>query len=165
MKTKTTIAGLSIEVQFCKKITKQPVASEYISKEPLVNIYASNKKGEYTVNILSHVPQKLNQIAQEKAKSGLFLNDDKTLLLNYSGVNTIATSVSKEDGMLLCRDFNFDYDCPDSAYENYDLYHTQFVYSLQTKNAQSVEAIIVHDVNLDPDEDRGTVSTVRTDDQ
>ncbi len=165
MKTKTTIAGLSIELQFCKKITEQPITSEYISKEPLVNIYASGKQEEYTVNILSQIPQKLNEINEENAKSGLFLNDTNTLLLNYSGVNTIGTSVSKENGMLLCRDFNIDYNCPEKKYSAYDLYHIQFNYSLQPKYAQSVEAIIVHDKNLDPETDRGTVTTVRKDDR
>lgn len=163
MKLQKTIAGIFIDISFCNKVNAQPINLKNTSKEPLVNIYEIDNKGIYTVNILSHVPQNLNQINDIDVESGLFLNEDKTLVLNYGGISSIETSVTNDstNGKLPSRSFDIDYNCPDKDYQNFDLYHIQFNYRMTSANAQSAEAIIIHDVNLDPETDRGTVATIR----
>lgn len=164
MKNKITIAGLSATINFCNKLNNDPVKSIYISQEPLATIYGSQKDDTYTVNIIAHIPVNLNKLNETNVNSGLFLNKEKTLFLNYNGVCNIDTSVQKQDGsgVLLCRDFNIEYDSNEPVVDYYDIYQAQFDYKLADKNFQSVEAIIVKLINEDPETDRGTVTAVRT---
>lgn len=167
MSNKVTIAGVSITLNFCKKINETPIPSDFRSKQPIVNIYKNTTDQDiYVVNIVSYLPESLKALTDMDLNSGLILNKDATLFLSYTGVNIIKTSINKPDnGALLCREFNILYDFEDTYSENYNLYHIQFDYKLLSTNFQSVEAIIVHDINEDPETDRGTVTTVRTDDQ
>ncbi|WP_346882194.1 hypothetical protein [uncultured Algibacter sp.] len=166
MKHNITIAGLSLSTKFCHKINKEQIKSIYISEEPLTTIYKSQQEGAYTVNIVAYVPTSLKNLKDINLGSGIFLNEEKTLFLNYNGVSNVNTSVQKtnDSGVLLCREFNVEYDCDDQVLENYNLYHIQFDYKLLPKKFQSVEAIIVKLINEDPVTDRGTVTTVRDDD-
>ncbi|GAA4271037.1 hypothetical protein U6A24_03985 [Aquimarina gracilis] len=171
MSNTITIAGISFTLNFCHKTNDTPIPSNFISKQPIANIYKSSISSDlkkYIVNIVAHLPENLQSLADLNLSSGLFLNEDKTIFFNYSGVSKVTTAVDKSDnGVLLCREFNIEYDCEDEheQIKNYNLYHIQFEYELLPKSFQSVEAIIVHDINEDPETDRGTVTTVRTDDQ
>ncbi|GAA3630653.1 hypothetical protein [Flavivirga jejuensis] len=165
MKNVTTLAGISITLNFSNKLNDTPIKSVYTSSEPLVSIYKTQTEGAYTVNIIARVP--LSVISLQNSctplSSGLFLNNEKTLFLNYNGVSNISTSVNKPNEILLCRTFSVVYDSETKVNEDYDLYHIQFNYSFLSKNFQSAEAIIVKLNNTDPETDRGTVTTVRSD--
>jgi hypothetical protein len=164
MKNKTTIAGISITINFCRKINKEKIDLVYISQEPLATIYKGQQEGTYTVNIITHIPTLLKYLSGMNLGSGIFLNKEKDLFLNYNGVTNISTSIHNNDsGIILCRDFNIEYDCKDQVIENYDMYHVQFNYKLLSEKIQSVEAIIVKLINEDPETSRGTVTTVRDD--
>jgi len=167
MKNKITIAGLSITLNFCHRINKEPIKSVFTSDEPLATIYKSQKKDTYTVNIVAHIPVSTKNLTETNLGSGLFLDKNKTLFLNYNGVNNIDTSIFKSDqtGILLCRDFGIEYNSQDTIIEDYNLYHIQFDYNLFSESFQLVEAIIVRLINEDPETDRGTVTTVRKDKQ
>lgn len=165
MKQNVTIAGVDLTLNFCKQIGKETLqpSKKNPVPQPMVNVF-SNKKGTlFTVNILSFIPDvALESLADKNLVSGLQLNEENTLFLNYNGVSSIETSVSTENGILVCRDFNLEYACPENEYEDYILYHTQFTYSLVPKDFQSVDAIVVSDVNLDPRGSRGTITTVQS---
>ncbi len=171
MANKIIIGGISLELKFCKKMKNDdedtPITLDYVSSEPIVNIYKGADPHPYIVNIMSYIPPNLNDIPEKDLNSGLFLSEDNTIFLSYTGVNMINTPITTTEnlGKILCRVFNILYDCEDQTPSTYDLYHIQFEYSLLAKNFQSVEGIIVHDINLDPETDRGTVTTVRIDDQ
>ena len=162
--TKLTIAGIYLETHFCNKLNEQPIGMKYISAEPIVNIYKGNNKKSLIVNVVSYIPVDLKPLTETPLNSGLFLNDDHSLFLNYSGVSNILTEV--DNGNMLCRVFNIVYDNESwTTNDKYDAYHIQFEYKLLSNNFQSVEGIVVHDINIDPETDRGTVSTVRVDDR
>lgn len=165
MKKNVTIAGLDFTLNFCKKIGEENIkpSKKNPVPQPMVNVSASKKGKVFTVNILGFVPNTpLESLEGKNLISGLQLNEENTLFLNYDGVSAIETDINgPENGVVICRDFNFEYDCPENEYEDYILYHTQFTYSLVPKNFQSVDAIMVSDVNLDPRGSRGTVTTVQ----
>jgi len=163
IKKRNLIANISFSLNYCNKVNAKPISKEFISSEPLVNIYKNQQiPGRYIVNILSHIPLEkfLNKIT-EPTNSGLYLNNTKTLHFGYGGVSLIKTDVNtaKNEGDLLCRVFEIDYNSDRNDFEEYDLYQIQIEYNLVTSNAQSAEAVIVHDINLDPESDRGTVVT------
>lgn len=174
MKKQTTIAGLTISLNFCKKINVSPICVEEVSKgSPLANIYkdekcSCSKTSSYTVNILIHVPVDIESMDSLDLTSGLFIKD-KLLYLSYNGVNDIKTSINNDDnGKVVCRVFGVDYyydSKTKGAATDFDLYHVQFNYSFKNSNTQAVEAILVQGVNEDPETDRGTVTTPRDDDE
>ncbi|GGX30304.1 hypothetical protein [Aquimarina muelleri] len=167
MSSKTTIAGIHLTLNFCKKINEIPISLKYISNEPVVNIYKSINRKSYVVNIMSYIPLNPKSLSEIPLESGLYLDEEKKLFLSYTGVNNIDTAItnSKNNGTLLCRVFNIVYDHDNTVHDHYNLYHIQFEYKLLAEKFQSVEGIIIHDINLDPETDRGTVTTVRVDDQ
>lgn len=161
------IAGVNITINFCKKVNGEPIDNLYRSKEPSVSIYKSENEGAFTVNIMAFLPTKLKELPEETLNSGLILEDTHkkpSLFLSYNGVVEVGTSVDKGGDLLLCREFNVEYDSTEKMVEQYHLYHIQFEYKLASVKFQSVEAIIVKLVNEDPETDRGTVSTVRDSD-
>ncbi|WP_438422341.1 hypothetical protein [Aquimarina macrocephali] len=158
MENKITLAGLDFVINFCNKINTQPIPLAEIPQQSLANIYA-NPKGErhYIVNIISFLPLKLDPV--KNASSGLFLNEEKTIFFNYNGVTDIKTSIHTESGLVVSRDFNIVYDSTDPIPSEFNMYHIQIDYKIASLRTQSVEAIVVHDKNLDPETDRGTVTT------
>ncbi len=188
MKTKTknnsqTIAGLEISEPICIKLNeKHSIPSIYTSEEPLTTISKSSKcDNTYTVNIMAHIPCELTSLETLDLQSGFDLKtintkqlkeddfnakDDKMLFLNYNGIESINTSIKKNqnNNSVICRSFNLIYDCENIIHKNYDLYHIKFDYKLTTTNQQSVEAVIVKLINEDPRASRGTIVTVKDDD-
>lgn len=178
-----TIAGLEISEPICIKVNeKHNIPSIYTSEEPLTTISKSSKCDHtYTVNIMAHIPSELTSLKHLNLHSGFNLKvinakqlkeddfnakDDKMLFLNYNGIESINTSIKKNqnNNSVICRSFNLIYDCENIIHKNYDLYHIKFDYKLTTTNQQSVEAVIVKLINEDPETSRGTVVTVKNDD-
>ena len=167
MNGRITIGGIDLTMRFCRKINQDSVPVNYISSEPIINMYESDSRKSFVVNIVSCLPAKLKSLSKMVLHSGLFLDDDKNIFLGYAGVNNIKTAISTHEnsGSTSCRVFNIIYDNKSLMNDYYDLYHIQFEYKLRAKNFQAVEAVIVYDINTDPETDRGTVTTVRVDDQ
>jgi hypothetical protein len=164
MENEITLAGLDFVINFCNKINAQPIPLAEVPQQSLANIYA-NPQGErhYIVNIISFLPLKLDLL--ENTSSGLFLNEEKTIFFNYNGVTDVKTSIHTENGLVVSRDFNIVYDSTDPIPSEFDMYHIQIDYKIASLRTQSVEAIIVHDKNLDPETDRGTVTSPITTNQ
>jgi hypothetical protein len=162
-----TIAGLEFELKFCKKINEKPLEDWEISRIPLANIYSSRDRDTYTVNILSHIPVDFNTIKEHnQLHIDLLPKEKNKLFFSYNGVSVVKTSIYKlnEGDAILCRNFSIDYDSSKEEPIKYDLYHIKLHYRIVKNDGQSVEAIIVHDKNFDPETSRGTVTTVRDDD-
>ncbi len=163
-----TVGGIRLTPGFCNKISTHPVSSG--TTEPLVSITETDRNKliessiqSYTVNIVMSLPNTLLDISNAPLTSGFFLDQEKkTIFLSYVGVNNIVTDMASfGTSTILCRGFNITYDGGDADCL-YNMYHIQFEYKLLGENFQSVDAIIVHDFNLDPVLSRGTVTTVRT---
>lgn len=164
MSQNINIAGLQFELQLCKKMNETPLESWEISNQPLANVYTDQEPNSYTVNILSYIPTTLENIAEiNQPYLDLLPEDPAKLIFTYEGVNLIKTSINKpgEDNIVLCRNFMIDYNSSQQDPVQYNLYLIKLTYNLVNDNAQSVEAIIVHDRNLDPETSRGTVTTTR----
>ncbi|WP_298547851.1 hypothetical protein [uncultured Aquimarina sp.] len=167
MGNKITIAGLEFEPKFCKKINKDPIDVWEVSRIPLANIYNSEDSGTYAVNIIIHIPVNFKTIQNPNQSSFELISKDlkNKIYFSYNGVSTIETEISTvtDSDIILCRNFGIDYETYNELEPmTYDLFHIKIHYSIKENYGQSVEAIIVHDNNLDPETSRGTVTTVRT---
>ena len=121
-KNKITIAGISITINFCHKVNKENIDSVYISQEPLVTVYKTEQEDTYRVNIIAHIPTKLKSFNDMNLGSNIFLDEKHNLFLNYNGVSNVSTSIHNNDsGIVLCREFNIEYECNDQIVKNYDL--------------------------------------------
>lgn len=161
MENKITLAGLDFVINFCNKINDKPIPLAEVPQQSLANIYP-NPKGErhYIVNIISFLP--LNLDVLKNPSSGIFLNTEKTIFFNYNGVTDVKTDIDTENGLVISRDFNIVYDSTETNPSEFDMYHIQLDYKIVSSSTQLVEAIVVHDKNLDPETDRGTVTTVKS---
>ena len=166
MNQKPTIAGLEFEIKFCKKVNEKPLQNWEISRIPLANIYNSSKSDTYTVNIFAYIPTDFT-VTKEPNQSliDLMPEEENKLFFSYNGVCAVKTSMSsiEESKLTLCRNFSIEYDASGAEPIEYNLYHIQLYYRIVVNHAQRVAAIIVHDKNFDPVTSRGTVTTVRTD--
>lgn len=154
-----TINGLTISVNFCNKINCTPIPANEVSKgTPLANIYKQeNTTNSYVVNIVSHVPTNIEPDTPKFPENAISLdNDTGCLYLSYNGLQEVNTPMNQ--GNVNCRVFWFEFNATENAQE-FNLYHTQFVYSIDSSIAGSAEAILVQERNDDPRTDRGTVTT------
>ena len=164
MNQKITIAGLEFELKFCKKINEKSLEDWEISRIPLANIYSSRDRDTYTVNVFAHIPTDFNTIEKHNQPLIDLLPKEKNkLFFSYNGVSVVKTSIYKlnEGDAILCRNFSIDYDSSKDEPIKYNLYHIKLHYRIVKNDGQSVEAIIVHAKNFDPETSRGTVTTVR----
>lgn len=163
MKKKATIAGLQFELKFCKKVNTEPINSAETCLTPVVNISKSQSLDTFEVNIMLYVPTELWNITDRTQSSFYMLTgeDEKKMLFSYNGVSIEKTSIGEQH--VTCRNFSIDYDNRQENPVNFDLYHTKLHYSIIENSGQTVEAIIVHGKNLDPETSRGTITTVRFD--
>jgi hypothetical protein len=176
-KKQVIIAGLQLTKILCERVNdkSKPIPLSHISKEPATTIYKTENEQVYRVNIMAHLPNNLSPLERhsetcnyiESGKrqvptAGIILDNNDEIFLNYNGVSNVLTSVDKE--VILCRDFRIEFDCNDPIIEKFDLYSIQFEYKLLPKSFQSVEAVVVHLVNDDPETSRGTVVTLRDED-
>ena len=160
--TNTVIAGLSFQLNFFNKINQEPFKITSVSQQPLTNIYTNKNDDGYIVNVLAHMPTDLTELKADSLYSGFYLDKHQKIYFNYNGIIKIHTSVENQNkGIILCRDFNIEYDSISNVPEVFDMYYFQIEYKILSQDTQSVEAIIVQDKNLDPETDRGTVTTVR----
>ncbi len=160
------VAGLDFQIQFCKKVNQEPFEEWEIAQMPLVNIENSQDVDYFQVNILAYIPVNFKTIPTNKimpASIDLMPTEKNKIILSYNGVSLIKTPIKSVDGkdILSCRNFCIEYDSPDKKPIKYDLYHINLQYKLLYENGQSVEAIIVHNKNFDPETSRGTVTTTR----
>lgn len=163
MSKTTTIAGVNFDLNFAKKINTQPIPLNEISKQPITNIYKSDKGSKetpiYTVNILSYIPQEINK--NPKADGSGFFVVPELVFFQYNGTSLVETEVvTTNENRVTSRSFEIVYDGTEKQTE-FDLFHIQLEYHLTGDLQQAVEAIWVRDENLDPRTDRGTVSTPR----
>lgn len=166
MSQKITIAGLEFNLKFCKKINEKPIELWEVSRIPLANVYNSRNSATYTINIFAHIPADFRtKEVNNQPYLDLLPKEDNKLFFSYNGVSVVKTSINKQnqDNAILCRNFSIDYDSSKAQPVKYNLYHVKLQYRILTNDGQSVEAIIVHDKNFDPETSRGTVTTVRDD--
>lgn len=160
--TTTVIAGLSFRLNFFNKINQEPFKITSVSQQPLTNIYTNESDDGYIVNILAHMPTDLIELKADTISSGFYIDSNQKIYFNYNGITRIRTSIENHNkGIILCRDFNIEYDSISNTPSVFDLYYFQIEYKILSQDTQSVEAIIVQDKNLDPETTRGTVTTVR----
>ncbi|UOB18327.1 hypothetical protein [Abyssalbus ytuae] len=164
-----TSASVSITEVFCKKMSEN-IPSRFVSALPMVSIHRIEKSlNTYRVNITTYLPSNITPLTDSWVKelnlnSGLFL-DEKKIYLSYKGVRKIDTLITKaqSEQSIFCRRFDVEYYTTEKV-DDHSLYHIQFNYKLPP-NSQLADAIIVINTNEDPETDRGTVTSVRTDDQ
>ncbi|QMU65052.1 MAG: hypothetical protein GKR88_12650 [Flavobacteriaceae bacterium] len=72
-----TIAGLSINLNFCSKINSDQINSKFIPKEPVSTIYLGQQPETYIVDIIVYIPALLENLSGMDLGSGLFLNKEK----------------------------------------------------------------------------------------
>ncbi len=165
MTQKITIAGLEFELKFCKKINEKPIENWEVSRIPLANIYNSRDSDNYTVNILAYIPTDFNTIKDYNQPHLDLLPEEKNkLFFSYNGVSVVKTSIDRHytDNTILCRSFSIDYNSSRAEPIKYNLYHIKLNYRIVKNDGQSVEAVIVHDKNFDPETSRGTITTTNT---
>ena len=157
-------------------LSKETLPSEQIvgGPGPLVNMYLATTgdyKGKYIVTVLAYLPSKptkqFNNVKVSPNTEGISLDLEgleKKVYLTYNGVKVITTRDRNDNRQLVdCRDFAFEYNCAEDATE-FNLCHFQFTYSLDS-GTDSVDSILVRDINDDPRFSRGTVVTVSDDDE
>lgn len=162
MSQQITVAGLEFELKFCNKINDKPIEKWETSEIPAANIYNSESSETYTVNILTYIPIDFKTIeGYTQPHIDLLPEETNKLFFIYDGVSTVKTSINKSDenNIVLCRKFMIDYDSSNDEDTKFNLYHIKLHYRILNTNNQSVEAIIIHDKNLDPETSRGTVIT------
>lgn len=165
----TNIAGLQITDFQCNQLNEKHINIDNIAKEPLTTIYKNSEvddSSSYTVNIVAYIPHKIKNMEEKHLQSGFFLNSEKTIFLNYNGVLDVNTPIEKDNNnkALICRNFNIEFEYDKKNAKHFDAYQIKFDYKLTNTKQQSVEAVIVKLINEDPKTSRGTVVTVRNDD-
>ena len=122
--------------------------------QPMVNVIASSESNIYKVNIIAAIPEDSKLTPINEIENGISLDENRTIWLQYSGVES-------NNETLDCRVFNIVYKCdePMDSDLKYNLSLISFEYNME--GAQSANAIVVYDVNLDPETSRGTITTVR----
>ena len=152
------VNGLTLTLKDYEKL-KTSIAAADIATGPLVHMSTPEEgDNEYTVTVLAYVPsgKTLNPIPQAN-RTGLSLNGNK-LYLNYVGPINVE-SFDKADGSFtqkVCRDFLVEFNCDEDAV-SFDLHYIQFTYSVN-EGTNSVDAILVRDLNDDPRTSRGTIA-------
>jgi len=158
MSQPVSVNGLTLTLNDYEKL-KTSIAAADIATGPLVHMSTPEEgDNEYTVTVLAYVPSGkiLNPIPQAN-RTGLPLKGNK-VYLNYVGIIDVE-SFDNADGsstQKVCRDFLVEFNCDEDA-ASYDLHYIQFTYSVN-EGTDSVDAILVRDLNDDPRTSRGTVA-------
>jgi len=158
--------GIELQLVSFDKFNANIPATD-VPSGPLVSMSDLKEQGSqsyYTVTILAYLPSgKVFNDVNEGKMNGVSLLGNK-IYLNYYGV-TVATSLDRNENRELsqCRDFRIEYNCEEGAKE-FDVFYLQFNYSLD-RGTLSADAVLVREVNDDPDTDRGTRTTPATSEQ
>lgn len=156
------IAALNFNLVFCKKINSSPINISEVPKKCSANVYKSDDEGSYIVNVFTHIPNKLETLSGSEQSGFLLIEkkENKKLYFQYNGIRLVSSSISTPDeGILQCRDFHIIFKNNEKNPTEFDLYHTQIEYEIDSEHSFSAEAVYVTLSNEDPKTKRGTITT------
>ncbi len=165
------IAGLNLLVKQVSKINdpaKAVLVAEAV-KVPLVNLSEvedNHGNKSFDMQMVAYIPNILTPPDPPPSAFPIPIPtngenpDIHSIFFKYNGVFRIKTLINTlaGDHTVLCRDFEIVYDASENP-TGYDAYMFTINYKLLFKDMLTAEAVIVRDVNLDPETSRGTVTT------
>ncbi|NQX85753.1 MAG: hypothetical protein HRT67_07585 [Flavobacteriaceae bacterium] len=158
----------NIEVVFSKKIETSSFASKRYSKKPrpLLTIYRNKSKSNtYTIDIATFIKQDLDDV--KEPKSGFETLIENKILLTFNKDNPLVDVKpnnpirDKFISIPNCIKFTVEYY---SKASDFDFYYFQIDLTLEEKTFNKLEGVVIYNQNDDPETSRGTVTTVRDDD-
>lgn len=157
-----TLEPLVFDNYSAQKLNKQ-LLQAFPASEPVINMY-KNEDDSYTVNVIAHLPDKLDQLEKPSGDQGVFVNANKTLFVSYEeNLVPLITDINP-DQAIDTREFIIQYDA-DPKSKGYDLYHIEFTYTLSEAAAYAQAIYVVTEQikgghGIGDEGGRGTVTTV-----